>query len=118
MSGFDYQVRQCPVDAAGVAAMSNLGLFGLSLLGLTIAGTLVAVIKSAWDEPWAWWEYAVLAAMVVGIGIAVAMAPVVTGWLERNRIPVFRSHSSDHTPVIEHKSLARSNKTASRSLTY
>jgi hypothetical protein len=47
MSGFDYQMRQCPVGVAGVAAMSNLGLVGVSLLGLTIAGTLVAVIKSA-----------------------------------------------------------------------
>ena len=59
--------------------MSNLGLFGLSLLVLTISGTLMAVIKSAWDERWAWWEYVVLAVMAVGVGIAVAMTPVVTG---------------------------------------
>ena len=34
------------------AAMSSLGVFGLSLLGLTIGGTLMAVIKSAGDNPW------------------------------------------------------------------
>ena len=61
------------------AAMSNLGLFGLSLLVLTISGTLMAVIKSAWDEPWVWWEYAVLAAIAVGVGIAVANDALVTG---------------------------------------
>ena len=57
------------------AAMSNLGVFGLSLLGLTIGSTLMAVIKSAGDKPLAWWECAALAATAVGIGIALAMAP-------------------------------------------
>ena len=55
----------------------SLGVFGLSLLGLTIGGTLMAVIKSAGDKPWAWWECAALAAMAVGIVIALAMAPMV-----------------------------------------
>ena len=59
--------------------MSSLGVLGLSLLGLTIGGTLMAVIKSAWDEPWVWWEYAVLAAIAVGVGIAVANDALVTG---------------------------------------
>ena len=57
------------------SVMSNLGVIGLSLLGLTIGGTLMAVIKSAGDKPWAWWECAALAAMALGVGIALAMAP-------------------------------------------
>ena len=58
--------------------MSNLGLLGLSLLGLTMGGTLMAVIKSAGDKPpLAWWEYAVSIAMVVCVGIVLAMAPMV-----------------------------------------
>ena len=57
--------------------MSSLGVFGLSLLGLTMGGTLMAVIKSAGDKPWAGWECGVLAAIVVGIGIALALAPMV-----------------------------------------
>ena len=38
---------------------------------------MMAVIKSAGDKPWAWWECGVLAAIVVGIGIALALAPMV-----------------------------------------
>ena len=44
----------------------------MRLLGLTMGGTLMAVIKSA-----GWWDCAVLAAMAVGIGIALAMASMV-----------------------------------------
>jgi hypothetical protein len=58
--------------------MSNLGLLSLSLLGLTMGGTLIAVIKSAEDKPpLAWWEYALFVAMVVCVGIVLAMAPMV-----------------------------------------
>ena len=57
--------------------MSNLGLLGLSLLGLTMGGTLMAVIKSAGTTPLAWWEYAVFVTMVFGVGIVLAMAPMV-----------------------------------------
>ena len=49
----------------------------MRLLGLTMGGTLMAVIKSAGDKPSAWWDCAVLAAMAVGIGIALAMASMV-----------------------------------------
>jgi hypothetical protein len=35
----------------------------MHLLGLTMGGTLMAVIKSAGDKPSAWWDCAVLAAM-------------------------------------------------------
>jgi hypothetical protein len=40
-----------PGDNDEAPAMSNLGLLSLSLLGLTMGGTLVAVIKSAEDKP-------------------------------------------------------------------
>ena len=54
----------------------------MPMLGLTMGGTLMAVIKPAGDKPWAWWECAVLAAMAIGIGIALVLAPmvVVTGY--------------------------------------
>ena len=58
--------------------MSNLGLLSLSLLGLTMGGTLMAVIKSAGDNPpLAWWVYAAFVAIVVCVGIVLAMAPMV-----------------------------------------
>ena len=57
--------------------MSKLGLFSLSLLGLTMGGTLMAVIRVRDKPPLAWWEYAVFVAMVVCVGIVLAMAPMV-----------------------------------------
>ena len=60
--------------------MGNLGLLSLSLLGLTMGGTLMAVIKSAGDKPpLAWWVYAAFVAMVVCVGVVLAMAPMLSG---------------------------------------
>ena len=57
--------------------MSILGQFGLWLLGLTIGGTLMAGLMSVRNKPLAWWEYAVFGTMALGIGVALAMAPMV-----------------------------------------
>ena len=57
--------------------MSLLGLLGLWLLGLTMGGTLMAGLMSVRDKPLPSWEYAVFVAMVVCVGIVLAMAPMV-----------------------------------------
>ena len=57
--------------------MSVLGLLGLWLLGLTMGGTLMAGLMSVRDKPLPWWEYAVFGTMALGVGVALAMAPMV-----------------------------------------
>ena len=57
--------------------MSILGQLSLWLLGLTIGGTLIAGLMSVRDKPLAWLEYAVFSTMALGVGVALAMAPMV-----------------------------------------